>query len=63
MRYYFYVALISLIIVGIILIKSDHKRHYTILHTALKLLLLVGVFSLIFIDTSLLIEKVIDKLN
>lgn len=63
MRYYFYVTLVSLIIVGIVLFKSDRKRHYTILHTTLKLLLLIGVFSLVFIDTSLLIEKVIQKLN
>ena len=62
MQYYFYVALISLIIVGFFLMKANRKRHYTILHTALKLLLLIGVFSLIFIDTSLLIDKVMDKL-
>ena len=62
MRYYFYVTLISLIIVAYILFKSDQKRHYTILHTTLKLLLLIGVFCLVFIDTSLLLEKVIDKL-
>lgn len=63
MRYYFYVAMFSLIIVGFILFKANQKRHYTLLHTALKLLLLIGVFSLVFIDTSLLVEKVIDKLN
>lgn len=63
MRYYFYLALISLIVVAIVLMKSTQKRHYTILHTGLKLLLLLGVLSLIFIDTSLLLEKVIDKLN
>ena len=63
MRYYFYVAFVSLIIVGIVMVKSNQKRHYTILHNTLKLLLLVGVFSLVFIDTSLLIDKVIDKLN
>lgn len=63
MRYYFYVALISLIIVGFVLLKSKEKKHYTILHTTLKILLLIGVFSLVFIDTSLIIEKVIDKLN
>lgn len=63
MRYYFYIALISLILVAVVLMKSTHKKHYTILHTGLKLLLLLGVFSLIFIDTSLLLEKVIDKLN
>lgn len=63
MKYYFYVALVSLIVVGFIILKSTKKRHYTILHTTLKLLLLIGVLSLVFIDTSLLIEKVIDRLN
>jgi len=63
MRYYFYVALVSLIIIGTVLVKSSQKRHYTILHTTLKVLLLIGVLSLVFIDTSLLVEKVIDKLN
>ena len=63
MRYYFYTALVTLIIVGIILLKAHKKNHYTILHNALKLLLLLGVLSLVFIDTSLLVEKVIDKLN
>jgi 4-hydroxybenzoate polyprenyltransferase len=62
MRYYFYVALVSLIIVAIVLMKANRKRHYTILHTTLKLLLLIGVLSLVFIDTSLLIDKVIDRL-
>ena len=63
MRYYFYVALVSLIIIGTVLLKSSRKQHYTILHTTLKVLLLIGVLSLVFIDTSLLVEKVIDKLN
>lgn len=62
MRYYFYFALVFLIIVGVIIVKSTRKRHYTILHTTLKILLLLGVLSLIFIDTSL-IEKVIDRLG
>tara|TARA_R110002072_G_scaffold71681_15_gene171776 strand:+ start:3064 stop:3981 length:918 start_codon:yes stop_codon:yes gene_type:complete len=63
MRYYFYVALVSLIIIGTVLLKSSKKQHYTILHTTLKVLLLIGVLSLVFIDTSLLVEKVIEKLN
>lgn len=63
MRYYFYLALFILILIGFLLSKSSQKRHYTILHNILKLLLLLGVFSLVFIDTSLLVEKVIDKLN
>lgn len=63
MKYYFYFALVSLIIVGFIIVKSTKKRDYTILHTTLKILLLLGVLSLVFIDTSLLIEKVINRLN
>lgn len=62
MRYYFYITLVSLIVVGFVLLRSSKKQHYTILHTTLKLLLLLGVLSLIFIDMSLL-EKVIDRLN
>lgn len=63
MRYYFYFSLVTLIILGYILLKSDQKKQYTLIHTALKILLLLGVFSLVFIDTDLLLEKVIDKLN
>jgi len=63
MKYYFYLALVTLLFVGIYLWKSTQQKEYTFLHNILKLLLLVGVFCLIFIDTSLLIEKVLDRLN
>lgn len=63
MQYYFYLVLFSLIIISVILLKSSKKQHYTILHTTLKVLLLVGVMSIVFIDTSLLVDKVIDSLN
>ncbi|MFY0630680.1 MAG: geranylgeranylglycerol-phosphate geranylgeranyltransferase [Flavobacteriaceae bacterium] len=63
MRYYFYIAMFVLVLTGFFLLNSTKTRHYTILHTILKLLLLLGVFSLVFIDTGLLIERVIDKLN
>ncbi len=63
MKYYFYLAMITLIFVGFSLLKSTEIGQYKLLHNILKILLLIGVFSLIFIDTSLLIEKVIDKLN
>ncbi|MFD2568879.1 geranylgeranylglycerol-phosphate geranylgeranyltransferase [Pseudotenacibaculum haliotis] len=63
MKYYFYITMVSLIVVGVALFKSKEKRHYTVLHTALKFLLLLGVVSLVFIDPSLLIEKVIDRLH
>ena len=63
MRYYFYLALLTLSFVGVYLWKSTQQKQYTFLHNILKLLLLTGVFCLVFIDTSLLLEKVIDRLN
>ena len=63
MRYYFYFALIVLIFLGFYLWNSTETKQYRIMHNVLKVLLLIGVFSLIFIDTSLIIEKVIDRLN
>lgn len=63
MKYYFYFALITLIFVGFYLWKSSFRNQYRLLHNVLKLLLLIGVFSLVFIDPSLLLEKVIDRLN
>lgn len=63
MKYYFYLSGLTLSFVGFILWKSTQQNQYTFLHNILKILLLIGVFSLIFIDTSLLLEKVIDRLN
>lgn len=62
MKYYFYAAMGTLIFVGFSLLKSTETYQYKNLHNILKILLFIGVFSLIFIDTSLLLEKVIDKL-
>lgn len=63
MKYYFYFALVILLFVAFYLWKSTKRNEYRFLHNILKLLLLIGVFSLVFIDTSLLLEKVIDRLN
>ena len=63
MKYYFYVVVVSIVIIGAVLMKSSKKQEYTILHTTLKVLLLIGVFSLVFIDTSLLVDKVIETLK
>ncbi len=63
MRYYFYFTLIVLVFLGFYLWKSTETKQYRMMHNVLKVLLLIGVFSLIFIDTSLIVEKVIDSLN
>lgn len=63
MQYYFYFSFVVLTISGFYLWFSKKKSHYVLLHNVLKLLLVAGVFSLLFIDPSVLLEKVIDKLN
>jgi 4-hydroxybenzoate polyprenyltransferase len=63
MRYYFYFSLIVLVFVGFYLWQSKTRNHYRTLHNILKLLLFIGVLCLIFIDTSLILDKVIDILN
>lgn len=63
MKYYFLVALLTLVFVGFLLWKAKKTEQYIFLHNVLKVLLLIGIFCLIFLDTSLWIEKVIDKLD
>jgi 4-hydroxybenzoate polyprenyltransferase len=63
MRYYFLLSLIVLMFIGYFLWKSNLKRHYVMLHNVLKIIILLGVLSLLFIDPSILVERVIDKLN
>ncbi|MBL4641948.1 MAG: geranylgeranylglycerol-phosphate geranylgeranyltransferase [Flavobacteriaceae bacterium] len=63
MKYYFLVSIIALVFIGYFLWKSNLKRHYVLLHNILKLMLLAGILSLLFIDPSILVERVIDKLN
>lgn len=63
MKYYFYFALGTLLFIAFYLWKSKKRNQYRFLHNVLKILLLIGVFCLVFIDTSLLLEKVIERLN
>lgn len=63
MKYYFLFSIIVLIFIGYFLWKSNLKRHYVMLHNVLKIMLLLGILSLLFIDPSILVERVIDKLN
>ena len=63
MKYYFYVASVSLVVIGAILLKSSKKQEYTILHASLRLLLLFGVLSILFIDTSLSMASLVYWLD
>lgn len=63
MKYYFYLALITLLFIALNVWKAFHRKQYQLLHNVLKILLLIGVFSLLLIDKSLLLDKIIDKLH
>ncbi len=59
MKYYFYFAGIVLFFVSIYLKKATSKSQYQLLHNILKILLLIGVFSLLFIDKSLILDEIL----
>ncbi|CAM1350891.1 geranylgeranylglycerol-phosphate geranylgeranyltransferase [Tenacibaculum crassostreae] len=63
MKYYFYLAAITLLFIGFYTWNSTHKNQYRLAHNILKVLLLIGVFSLLFIDKSLILDKVIEVLD
>ncbi|WP_299012620.1 geranylgeranylglycerol-phosphate geranylgeranyltransferase [uncultured Polaribacter sp.] len=63
MKYYFYVMALALVFISFMLWKSHTKNEFRRLHNLLKILLFIGVICLIFIDTSLLLDKVILRLK
>ncbi|WBX73360.1 geranylgeranylglycerol-phosphate geranylgeranyltransferase [Tenacibaculum pacificus] len=63
MKYYFYLAAITLVFIGFYTWKATKTKQYVLLHNILKILLLIGVFSLLFIDKSLILDKVVIALD
>ncbi|MHB1106693.1 MAG: geranylgeranylglycerol-phosphate geranylgeranyltransferase [Lutibacter sp.] len=61
MKYYFYVSGVVLFLFVLFVWFSKSKNNYTLLHFVLKLILLAGVFSLAFIDYSVIINKILLK--
>jgi len=59
MKYYFYFAVIVLLVFGILLYKSATKKDYIILHNIIKLLIIIGIISLMFIDSSVILERLV----
>ena len=59
MKYYFYAAGFSLLVFIFLLWNSNTKQRYIILHNLLKLLIFAGIFSLMLIDTSVIIGKIL----
>lgn len=60
MDYYFYTCLGAFVFL-VIYLWSSHKRiQFKILHLLLKILIVVGVFSILLIDTDLVLKRLID---
>ena len=59
MKYYFYLVGIVFVIFLVFLWKAKTKRDYVILHNTIKLIIFVGVLSLMLIDTSVIIKRII----
>jgi 4-hydroxybenzoate polyprenyltransferase len=62
MKYYFYLVFISFFIFLVLLWKGHSKRAYRLLHNILKFLIVLGVFSLSLIDTSVIISRILEKI-
>ena len=57
MYFYFGGSIILLILFIALLWKSDQKMHYVWLHNILKLIIVVGVFSILLIDVHLVLNR------
>ena len=59
MKYYFYLAGIILIIMTLLLWIGSSRKYYVFLHNVIKFILILGVFSLVLIDTSVIIKRIL----
>jgi len=58
MNYFFFGSILALLIFVIILWNSAKKFHYVFLHNILKFIIVVGVFSIVLINISRLLNRV-----
>lgn len=59
MHYYFLLSFILMIIFLFFLWKSRSKLQYTLLHNLLKLIIVIGVFSILLIDIDVVLNRVL----
>lgn len=57
MYYFFYLSMVLLLFFLLILWRSNNKIHYLILHNILKFIIVAGVFSILLIDVSLVLNR------
>ena len=59
MDYFFYVSISLLSVVVAFIFSAQHQQQYMRIHTLLKLLVLLGVFSIILLNPSLILSKIL----
>ncbi|RLD62711.1 MAG: ubiquinone biosynthesis protein UbiA [Bacteroidetes bacterium] len=59
MKYYFYFVGFALIVFLFLLRKAKSRKDYIILHNIIKIIIVVGVMSLMLIDTSVIIKRIL----
>ncbi|MFT4830682.1 MAG: 4-hydroxybenzoate polyprenyltransferase [Psychroserpens sp.] len=59
MYIYFIGAIVLLLLFLLLLWKSSNKMHYVWLHNILKLIIIVGVFSILLIDIDLVLNRIL----
>lgn len=60
MKYYFYFVGIVFVIFSVLLWKAKTKKDYLILHNITKIIIVIGVLSLMLIDTSVIIKRILN---
>jgi 4-hydroxybenzoate polyprenyltransferase len=58
MYYFFYLSIGLLLTYILLLLKSNQKTHYLILHNILKFIIVAGVFSILLIDVSVVLNRI-----
>lgn len=58
MYFYFYGSILALALFLVVLWYSARKLHYIILHTILRLVIVIGVFSIVLIDIDVLLNRI-----
>jgi len=59
MNYFFFLSVVLLAIFLLLLWKSNSKSQYLILHNILKFIIVAGVFSIVLINTDLLLNRIL----
>ncbi|MBU2975379.1 geranylgeranylglycerol-phosphate geranylgeranyltransferase [Zobellia sp. B3R18] len=59
MHYYFMACVLLLLLFLVLLVKSKSKKDYVWLHNILKLIIIVGVFSILLIDVDLVLNRIL----